>query len=734
MRFDPAVPPLLRLLLVRLAEDRCELVLTAHHVLFDGWSGPLLMRDLLLLYGVAAGTADATELPRVRSYRDFLGWLAGRDHDAADRAWAAELDGVDEPTLLTPATATPGSELGHVEVALTGDESRELARRAAELGVTLNTVVQGAWAIVLGTVTGRQDVLFGATVSGRPAELTGVDSMIGMFINTVPVRVRHHAADPVGDVLRDLQARRTALLDHDHVGLIDLQRSAGLPTLFDSLVVFESYPIDRAALAEATTAAGITCTGIRPFSGTHYPLTLMAVATPRLRLSLDHRCDVVDHDTASALAGRLLRVLRGIAADPAVPVGAIDTLTPGERAWLLGELTDTAVAGPGVTIPELIDRQVAATPDAVAVECGAVALTYRELDARAGRLARELIRRGAGPESLIGLALPRTADLVVGMLGILRSGAAYLPIDPAYPGHRLGLVLSEARPLLVLTDTATAAGLPPHDRPRLHLDELDLTPVTDRDPAPGRLLPDHLAYVMYTSGSTGTPKGVAITHRGVTNGLAGLRAVLDPPAGTRTLAGTSVSFDVSVFEIIGTLCSGGTVEVVRDVLELGEREHWSGGMICAVPSAFAELVDRVAGRVEAGLVVLAGEALPTGLVRRIREALPGVRVANGYGQSESFYAGAFLLPDDRDGGTGDAESVPIGAPLGNMRAYVLGPGLAPVPPGVVGELYVAGAIGRGYHGRAGLTAERFVADPYGPAGERMYRTGDLARWTPEGHL
>ncbi|WP_431042217.1 amino acid adenylation domain-containing protein [Streptomyces sp. P1-3] len=734
--FDPIAPPLLRLALVRMEGERSELVLTAHHVLFDGWSGPLLMQDLLRLYG---SHGDATALPKVRGYRDFLTWLSAQDRDAAAQAWQAELDDVDEPTMLAPAMVSAdgeAAEIGHAEVALSLEESRELARRAGELGVTVNTVVQGAWALLLGQLTGRQDVVFGATVSGRPPAVTGVDSMVGLFINTLPVRVGHRHGETLAELLTELQRRQTALLDHHHYGLTEIQQATGLPTLFDTLVVYESYPVDRIGLAEANTAAGLTCTGIRPFSGTHYPLTLMAVGEPQLLFSLDYRRDVFGHDTVAGIGARLLRVLRQLIADPGQPADTVDVTDEAERTWLLEELTATATGAPELTVPELVERQVSLTPDAVAVESDGVSWSYRELNERANRLAHELIRRGAGPETVVGLALPRSADLVAAMLGILKSGAAYLPVDPAYPGHRLGFVMAEARPLLVLTDSRTAEGLPLGDLPRLHLDELDLTTGADGDPRDEDrscpLLPRHLAYVMYTSGSTGTPKGVAITQHGVTNGVTELVKALGVPAGSRTLAGTSVNFDVSVFEIFTTLGTGGTVEVVRDVLALGDRERWSGGVISAVPSAFAELVDRVAGRVDVHTVIFAGEALPAQLVRRVREALPGVQVANGYGQSESFYASAFALPAAQEW-TG-TDSAPIGTPLGNMRAYVLGPGLTPVPPGVVGELYVAGAIGRGYHGRTGLTADRFVADPFGRPGERMYRTGDLARWSPEGRL
>ncbi|MEU9568289.1 amino acid adenylation domain-containing protein, partial [Streptomyces sp. NPDC048161] len=278
--------------------------------------------------------------------------------------------------------------------------------------------------------------------------------------------------------------------------------------------------------------------------------------------------------------------------------------------------------------------------------------------------------------------------------------------------------------------------LPKGEIPRLLVDDLDLTAgdgsdLTDGERS-GALRPDNVAYVMYTSGSTGVPKGVTITHAGVLNDALSLAGTMDLTAGSRMLFATSVNFDVSAFEVFSALSVGATVEVVRDVLELGERDSWEGSVISAVPSVFAELVDEIADRTSVETVVFAGEVLTSSFVERVRVALPGVRVVNGYGQSESFYATAFELPPSVPwNGTGNA---PIGRPLGNMRTYVLGPGLAPVPVGVVGELYVAGAVGRGYHGRPGLTAERFVADPFGPAGERMYRTGDLVRWTEAGEL
>ncbi|MEW2160000.1 amino acid adenylation domain-containing protein [Streptomyces sp. NPDC007189] len=726
--FDTGAPPLMRLALVLLEPGRAELVLTCHHVLLDGWSMPLLMRDLLLLY---ASHGDPAGLPATRSYGEFLSWRAQQDEEESARVWAAELDGVEEPTLLAAGSEDPGEQgVGEVEVPLPADEARELARRAAELGVTVNTLVQGAWALLLGRLTGRQDVVFGATVSGRPPAVTDVDSMVGIFINTLPVRVEFAPGDTLAEVLTRLQNRQAGLLEHHHFGLTRIQQCIGLQSLFDTLVVFESYPVDREALGAATEAAGgIAFTGLRPSTATNYPLALMAAADPHLQLVFQYAPGVFARAEVEAFAARLVRVLRQLAAGPGLKVAQLDILEPAERHRLLAEFNDTAVPTPDVTITGLVEAQAARTPNATAVVAEGESLTYRELNTRADRLARELAGRGVGPESVVAVSLPRSADLVVALLAVLKAGGAYLPVDPKYPSHRLDAIFQEARPRLVLTDSATVEALPEHDALDVLLDTLDLSGDDTRPEV--TLDPGQLAYVMYTSGSTGKPKGVAITHANVVNGVLRLASQVGMEPGKRLLAGTSVNFDVSVFEIFTTLAAGGVVELVRDVLVLGERKGWSGGVVSTVPSAFAELVDDISGRTSVETVVFAGEALPASLVEKVRDAFPGVRVVNAYGQSESFYATAHTV----GGGTrGWAGSAPVGTPLGNMRAYVLGPDLAPVPPGAVGELYVGGNVGRGYHGRAELTADRFVADPFGPPGARMYRTGDLARLNGEGQL
>ncbi|WP_190120691.1 non-ribosomal peptide synthetase, partial [Streptomyces flavofungini] len=732
VQFDASAPPLLRMSLLTLGPDRSELVFTAHHVLFDGWSIPLIMRDLLRLYGSGG---DGQALARVRGYRDFLEWLSEQDREAAAAAFAHELQGLDEPTLLVAGKSESHSDdVGNTEVPLTPELARLLSACAAGLGVTLNTLVQGAWAVLLGQLTGRKDVVFGATVSGRPPTLSGVDEMVGMFINTLPVRVRYASGDSLAEVLRDLQDRQAALLDHHHHPLSDVHRVAGVDTLFDTVVVFESYPVDHVGLSEANAAAGVAITGLTPFTGTHYPLTVTADADPNLRLSLEYHRDVLDEDAVQVIADRLHRLLRLLVADPDATIGSLDLLTQAERHTVLSGWNDTARPVAEATVPELFEAQVSRTPDRAAVRHGDTVLSYAELDARANRLAHLLISRGVRPEDLVALSVPRDAEMMVAVLAVLKSGAAYLPIDPAYPADRVAFMVEDGAPALILTTSQVRATV--GNRILLDSPEVRAELRTMPDTAPGDsernrpLLPSHAAYVIYTSGSTGRPKGVVIPHQNVVDFATWAVADLGHDALSEVLAATSLNFDVSVFEMFGPLLSGGCIEVVQDVLALLGQD-WRGSLISAVPSALSHMISQGGGtRLAADLVVLAGEGLPAHTLNAIRDAVPGARLANIYGPTEAtVYAAAWYTDEPAH------TAPPIGRPLHNTRTYVLDAHVRPVPPGVAGELYLAGTgLARGYLGRPGLSAERFVPDPFGPPGARMYRTGDVVRWTETGEI
>ncbi|MFE9104393.1 non-ribosomal peptide synthetase [Actinomadura geliboluensis] len=708
--FDVGTPPLIRLTLVTLEADRAELVVTAHHALFDGWSMPLLIRDLLGLY---ASDGDPADLPGTRDYGDFLAWLAHQDRDEAVRAWAAELDGVDEPTLLVPHAGARHDSEGFAQIEVAFEDVEGLSQRAAQLGVTLNTVVQGAWGVLLAELVGRADVVFGATVAGRPAALMDGGDMVGLFINTIPVRVRCDQRDTFAGLLTALQDRQAALLDHQHHGLAEIQQATGLSALFDTLVLFESFPVDTDALDKAAPSDGIAVTGARPFAGTHYPITLTAVPGPRLHLSMQYQKNLVDHEAAAALAARFTRVLGQFVTDPDTRLADVDALGEDERRWLLHEVNDTAEPALEPGLVESVARRAEMSPDAPAVIGERVTLTYAELDARANRLAGWLIARGARPESPVAVRLPRSVDLVVALLAVLKAGAAYVPIDPDHPRSRIDYIIGDADPVLVLDGDVECSEFP--------------------DTAPEvAVSPESTAYVIYTSGSTGDPKGVAVSRGALENFLATMsrRVPLSPE--DRLLAVTTVSFDIAALELFLPLISGAAVVLAGEEdtaadLSAGAMMRRHGVTVVQATPAFWQMLLMQEPNAAKGLrVLVGGEALPVPLAEALADQ--AAEVLNVYGPTETTIWSTAAAVETGSG-------VAIGSPIGNTQVYVLDARLLPAPRGAVGELYIAGdGLARGYFGRPALTSGRFVACPFGPAGARMYRTGDLVRYGGDGRL
>ncbi len=738
--FDPVAPPMLRLSLVRMEPERSELVLTAHHVLFDGWSVPLLVQDLLRLYGSGA---DPSVLPPAHSYRDFLAWRSRQDAAESARVWTRELAGIDEPTVLVPGAGRGGGAgIGRADVPLSAAEARGLVRRAAELGVTLNTVVQGAWGVLLAALTGKQDVVFASTVAGRPPAVPGVDSMVGTFLNTLPVRVRCAPGSTLAGLLTGLQERQAALMDHHHYGLAEIHQAAGTDQLFDTIIGFESFPMDRAGIVEANRAAGISITGIRSFTASHYPVTVLVfLDADRPRLTVQYQQRLLDPAAAERIAARYGRILRQLAADPDRPVGTVDLLEPGERDRLLPPPVPADAPAAG-TVTGLFRRQAAATPDAAAVAWhGGGALTYRELDERSDRLARELVRRGVGAETPVAAALPPSPGLVTALLAVAKAGGALLPLDPADPAPRLAALLSDIRPAVLLAPD----GAPPHLPELPGTVRLDPDTLVDALPGPrtadgtggDAARPENLACLVCTAAHPGEPRAVALTHGNLTACVTGLLPRLGIGPGDRVLAGSPPGSESAVIEMLAALCSGGTLQPAPGAPGpdgAPGADGWSGALISSAPRALAALLDETAGEIEAGMLLLGGEPLPPPLLRRLREAVPGARVLHVHRQSEVCWAAVHEVSGDA-GPAGRSGATVIGAPLPGVRAHVLGAGLAPVPPGAVGELYLAGAtVARGYRGRPGATAERFPADPFGPPGSRMHRTGDLVRRTDDGLL
>ena len=737
-RFDLAVAPLLRVSVVVLGPQRHQVVLTIHHILADGWSMPVLVAELLAIYRAGG---DVRGLGPVRPYRDYLAWLAAQDTDTAREAWSQALAGLDGPTLLAPnAPGRPSAVPDELQATLGEQLDAALRWRAREIGVTLNTVVQGAWALLAGRLTGRRDVVFGVTVAGRPAELPGAESMLGLFINTVPARVRLDPATPVAAMLAGLQERQAGLLAYQHLGLAEIHKLAGQAVLFDTLLVFENYPATPVGPVSSVSPVATRANGVRGeakvmdvggWNSIHYPLAVAVAPRDRVRLRLSYQHDLFDAETARALMRRLVRVMEQIAADPQVAVSRLQILEQAERRQLIEEWNDTAAKVPDRSLAGLFEAQVAARPDAVAVVCGQHAWSYAGLDAWAGRLAGYLAGAGAGPERVVAVAVERSGAMVAAALAVAKAGAVYLPLDPGYPAQRVAFMLADALPGLVVT-SARAGGDLPAGGPRrvVELDDPAIAAqVAACSPPPVRVRAGHAAYVVYTSGSTGTPKGVVVSHAGLAGLVASQAAAFAVGPGARVMQFASPGFDAWVSELCVTLGSGAVLVVpeadggqLAGSLPQVTAQH-AVTHATVPPSLLPVLGDGALGGVST--LVVAGEACPVPLAA-VWSA--GRRMVNAYGPTETTVCAAMSGP--LDGG----DLVPVGRPVANTRAWVLDEVLEPSPVGVAGELYVAGpGLARGYLGRPGLTGERFVACPFG-SGERMYRTGDLATWTAGGEL
>ncbi|MDF6018169.1 non-ribosomal peptide synthetase [Streptomyces sp. JH34] len=745
-RFDLATPPLMRFTLVRTAPDRHRLVMTSHHILLDGWSMPLLVRELFELY---AHHGDDRTLPRVAPYRTYLAWLAQQDRAAALDVWRTALAGIEAPTLLAGrgGADVPGSgDLpGTLVLDLDPATTHRLRETARAHRLTLNTLVQGAWGLLLAHLTGRPDVVFGTTVSGRPPEIPGIESMVGLFINTVPVRLRPEPGETLAALLTRLQEEQGRLLGSQYVGLTEIRGVTDLPELFDTLAVFENYPMDAEALRTAQQGLpGVAVTGFSGTDAAHYPLTLTIAPGDALKITFGYRAAVLGRDEVARTVARMRLLLTAMSEGLDRRADTVPVLLEGEREALLSRSRGAGLrhATDGMSIPDEVAHRAARHPDAVAVTGAGERLTYGGLRDLSDDTARALTGLGIGAEDGVGILLGRSAATVTASLAALRAGAAYVPLDPRWPAERLARVAEVAglRALIVDGTTRThpwAAGLGP-EVAVLTVDAAGR--VVHGEPAVPGALPAvtggaRLAYVMFTSGSTGLPKGVGVTHADVA-ALASDRTWGDGVADA-VLMHSAYVFDASTFEIWAPLLNGGRVVVAPEgalqpavLRDLVAREGVTAAFLTtALFNVVAETDPGALGLLR--LVASGGEAAVPGLLQSLAAAHPGTAFLNVYGPTETttFATRHRVHPGAPDG------APPIGRPLDGTRAHVLDAALRPVPPGAEGELYVAGAgVARGYLGCPGPTATRFVADPFSGTGERMYRTGDLVRRDPDGTL
>lgn len=722
-RFDFTRPPLIRFLLVRLAPERFRFIVTNHHVVLDGWSAQVLLRELFLLYSTAG---DPTGLPTPPPYQQFFRWLGKQDRAVAEDGWRDALAGLSGPTLLAPPDPTRQPILPEeITISLPDALSARLRGFARGSGLTLNTLFQGALGLVLGNATGRSDTLFGATVSGRSPDVPGIETMVGMLINTVPVRVRQEPAEPVVAMLARLQDEQARLVVHHHLGLVDIQRSTGMTELFDTHLVFQNVP---GGTENGAASGALRMSDMQVSGGTNYSLSItVRFVGDRISMDLEHRPDLLDRATTEAMAARFVRVLETIVEQPDLPANRIDVLSDEERSGLLRWGSGAVVPVDG-SVVDVFANVVRRSPDAAAVVCGAASVSFGQLGDRVERLAHRLIGVEVGREVPVAVLVPRSVDSIVAMLGVLSAGGVYVPVDPAYPRARVRSIVRDSGARVVVTSSELADMVSDMDVDVVVLNEP--VDVTARElPA---VVGTQAAYVIYTSGSTGGPKGVVVTHAGLASLLAHHRTeVLSTvPADARIALVASLSFDAS-WNLLFWLLAGHELHIVEDDVrrDAGElmryvRQH-RVDVLEVTPTYAERLVEE--GLLDNGpaLVILGGEAIGSTLWQRISYA-DGVRGFNFYGPTECTV--------DTTIARIDGDRPVIGKPVANSRVFVLDEWLRPVPMGVAGDLYVAGVgVARGYAGRAGLTAERFVACPFGP-GERMYRTGDVVRWTADGTL
>lgn len=756
--FDAKRAPLLRLLLVRRSERSHYFAWTYHHALMDGWCLNQVLQDVFGVYA-SLRRRRPVRLAARRPYRDYIAWLENRDAAADERYWREQLRGFSAPTPLAADAGLPPDdpEGGWDEVRLTLSESdaAALEAMARRYRLTLNTLVQGLWAALLGSVGGERDVLFGVTVSGRPPELEGAERMVGLFINTLPLRVEIDRRRPLVEWLQDLQDRNAELRQHEHTPLSDIHGWSEVPRdrpLFESLLVFENYPVGQTPEADA---CGLAVRDATFSERADYPLTLTVCPGTALEFRLEYDRSRFCRTAVERLLGYVQTLARTFADKPDIRLGNLSLPTADERRQILEEWNSAGTLYPQDTCwHALFQAQAARSPDAAAAACAGETLTYAQLNRRANRLAHGLRSAGIGPESLVALLADRDLNLLTMIVGTLKTGAAYLPLDPHAPPARLAQLLETGGPEAVLggpgygaavTEIVASASRSTADAAPMAFDFDALLEISDNEENPPLVgEAGNLAYVIFTSGSTGTPKAAMVEHRGLLNNIRSKLETLELDAGAVVAQTASQCFDISVWQFLTAPVCGGRVEIFPDAAAsdpqrlLAATDETGVTVLEIVPSLMKGVLD--SPRPPNALANLrwllpTGEALAPDVARRWFETFPAVPLLNAYGPAECSDDVAYHLLRESPSAERGA-SVPIGRPIDNLRLYVLNAALEPQPAGIVGELCIGGVgVGRGYLRDPARTAAAFVPDPFArEPGARLYRSGDLGRFRTDGTI
>ncbi len=735
--FDLSQAPLMRFAWFRLTPNEHWCIWTFHHLVLDGWSVQIVLQKASEIYrALDLNIAPSREV--VRPFGDYVRWIRRQDSREAAEFWRRRLAGITAPTRFNidrdaqaPSHFVAGEDT--IVPELTTLRLKELCRQHH---LTLNTCLLAVWALALSRYSNETDVLFGTVVSGRPADLSGIESMVGMFINSLPVRVNVDAKAGVIPWLQEIQAQQVEMRKFEHSHLVQVQEVSDIPggtQMFESVVVFENFPIAKfqESVKGQQQASAV-------FEQSNLPLTIVVVpTTTQILIRLLYSCDRFDAATVKQIAGHLRTALDAIATNPHSTVGEVDILTTSERKQILQEWNDTdETVALNESLTDLFEAQCARTPDAVALQCDGAQITYAELNARSNHLGWRLKTFGVGPEVLVGICMERSFDFYVALLATLKAGGAYLPLDPGYPKERLEFILEDAGVGLVLTQKRFAPAL----EAKVFSVDTDAAPLMTPNLRP-QVSPEQLAYVIYTSGSTGKPKGALGLHGATLNRFAWMWRKYPFGDDEVCCQKTSLGFVDSIWETLGPLLQGVPIVIVRaeeikdceQFVELLSANRVS--RLVLVPSLLSVMLEsgNLAERLSSlRCCVCSGESLPLELVHDFRKKLPHVLLLNLYGSSE--VAGDVTCYEVS--GETHSSNVPIGRPIANTQIYILDATLKPVPIGVPGELFAGGlGLARGYLNRPELTALKFVPDPFSDRpGARLYRTGDIARFLPDGNV
>jgi len=754
--------PLMRCALIQLTNKSYHFVWTHHHLLIDGWCVPIIFKDVFAYYEAKCQSVKL-QLPPPRPYQKYITWLQQQDMAEAEQFWREQLKGFIAPTTLNVETAgtTASQEVFQVKksIELSPTTTEALQTLAKQHNLTLNTLVQGAWALLLSRYSGEEDVVFGVTVSGRQMALPGVESMVGLFINTLPVRVLLSSEQTLIPWLQQLQAQQVEREPYSYTPLVEIHRWSDIPpgtALFESIFVFENYPFDESLLKSNNQ---LTLSNFQNIEKTNYSIGIMGIPGTKLSLTLIYDPGRFEASIIERMLGHLQTLLEGMAAEPQQKLMEIELLTESERHQLLVEWNQTQTAYPqDHGIHQLFEAQVEKTPQAIAVEFEDQQLTYQALNTRANQLAHYLQTLGVKPEVLVGICVERSLEMMIGLLGILKAGGAYVPFDPNYPQERLVFMLEDSKVLLLLTQQKLIAHLPDSIAQIICLDnDWGMISKARSENVNSGVDSDNLAYVMYTSGSTGKPKGVLIEHRNVLAMLHGFEHVAPS---SQALIGTSVcpfSFDVSVWEFFSNLCFGGTVHLLTPEVLIHPESFVSylvdHHITCTyIPPA---LLPDVAGQIEKwgtqiklNRILVGVEPIEQGILQRFRHFSKRMHIVNGYGPTETTICAtffSFMTAKDL------SRRTPIGRGVQGYEVHLMNPHLQLVPIGVIGEIMIGGiGLARGYLNRPDLTIEKFIPNPFfdlkldsnnhqkltinNQKSERLYKTGDLARYLPDGNI